>query len=159
MGLSNDEVENIRRGALLHDIGKLGVPDRILLKNGPLTEDEWTVMKRHPQLAYRFLAKVPYLEKSLDIPRFHHERWDGNGYPSGLSGTRIPLAARLFAVVDVYTHSQASDLIGTHGPKQRPRNVCASRRAFSSTQRLSMFFCSCLRHLRKHTTKSDCPLN
>lgn len=102
MGLSNDEVENIRRGALLHDIGKLGVPDSILLKNGPLTEDEWNVMKRHPQLAYRFLAKVPYLEKSLDIPRFHHERWDGNGYPSGLSGTRIPLAARLFSVVDVY---------------------------------------------------------
>jgi len=97
-----DEVENIRRGALLHDIGKLGVPDSILLKNGPLTEDEWNVMKRHPQLAYRFLAKVPYLEKSLDIPRFHHERWDGNGYPSGLSGTRIPLAARLFSVVDVY---------------------------------------------------------
>lgn len=102
LDLPKDDVENIRRGALLHDIGKLGVPDSILLKDGPLTEEEWSVMKRHPQLAYHFLAKVPYLQKSLDIPRFHHERWDGTGYPSGLIGTQIPLAARLFSVVDVY---------------------------------------------------------
>lgn len=102
LGLSKGEIENIRRGALLHDIGKLGVPDSILLKNGPLTEEEWRVMRRHPKLAYDFLSKVPYLQKSLDIPRYHHEKWDGTGYPSGLNGEQIPLAARLFTVIDVY---------------------------------------------------------
>jgi len=102
IGLSKAEIENIRRGALLHDIGKLGVPDSILLKNGTLTEAEWSVMRRHPQLAYDFLSKVPYLQKSLDIPRYHHEKWDGTGYPSGLKGEQIPLAARLFSVIDVY---------------------------------------------------------
>ena len=98
----NDELVHIRRGALLHDIGKMGIPDSILLKPGPLTDDEWTIMRMHPTFAYRLLSKIPYLAPALDIPYRHHERWNGSGYPSGLKGDEIPLAARIFAVVDVW---------------------------------------------------------
>ena len=93
---------HIRRGALLHDIGKMGVPDTILRKPGKLTEDEWRIMRRHPQLAYDLLSKTKYLQPALDIPYCHHEKWDGSGYPRGLKGEQIPLAARIFAVVDVW---------------------------------------------------------
>jgi PAS domain S-box-containing protein/putative nucleotidyltransferase with HDIG domain len=92
----------LRRGALLHDIGKMGVPDEILRKPGPLTDEEWVVMRKHPQLAHEMLAPISYLLPALDIPYCHHEKWDGSGYPRGLKGQEIPLAARLFAVVDVY---------------------------------------------------------
>jgi HD-GYP domain-containing protein (c-di-GMP phosphodiesterase class II) len=101
-GLSAEELAHVRRGALLHDIGKLGIPDAILLKPGPLTEDEWAVMRKHPQYAYDWLSPIEYLHAALDIPYCHHEKFDGTGYPRGLSGTDIPLAARLFAVLDVY---------------------------------------------------------
>ncbi|MDL1941429.1 GAF domain-containing protein [Chloroflexi bacterium CFX2] len=102
MGVSDNEIVHLRRGALLHDIGKMGVPDNILLKPDKLTEAEWEIMRRHPQYAYEMLASIPYLRPALDIPYSHHEKWDGTGYPRGLSGTEIPLAARLFAVVDVW---------------------------------------------------------
>ncbi len=102
MGLTNSELVHIRRGALLHDIGKMGVPDSILLKPGPLSEEEWAIMRRHPQFAYEMLSPIDYLRPALDIPHCHHERWDGTGYPQGLKGEQIPLPARLFAVVDVY---------------------------------------------------------
>jgi putative nucleotidyltransferase with HDIG domain len=102
MGLSDKELVHVHRGALLHDIGKMGVPDEILLKPGPLTEAEWKIMRQHPQLAYEMLAPIMYLKLALDIPYCHHEKWDGSGYPQGLQGERIPLAARIFAVVDVY---------------------------------------------------------
>lgn len=102
MGAGDDELLHIRRGALLHDIGKLGVPDRILLKSEPLTDDEWAWMHKHPQLAFDMLAPIAYLKPALDIPYCHHEKWDGTGYPRGLKGEQIPLAARLFAVVDVW---------------------------------------------------------
>jgi response regulator RpfG family c-di-GMP phosphodiesterase len=95
-------VENIRVGALLHDIGKVGIPDSILLKPGKLTPKERTAMEMHPQLAYDLLSKASSLKRSLDIPYCHHEKWDGTGYPRGLMGERIPLAARLFSVVDTY---------------------------------------------------------
>jgi PAS domain S-box-containing protein len=98
----DEEILNIRWGALLHDIGKVGVPDDILLKNGALSEEEWTKMKEHPLHAYELLVPIDFLRKALDIPRYHHEWWDGKGYPYGLSGDRIPLAARLFTVVDVW---------------------------------------------------------
>ncbi len=98
----NEEMVHIRRGALLHDIGKMGIPDSILLKPGPLTDDEWTIMRMHPTFAYRLLSKIPYLAPALDIPYRHHERWNGSGYPSGQKGEEIPLAARIFAVVDVW---------------------------------------------------------
>ncbi len=99
---TDEEVVHIRRGALLHDMGKMGIPDEILQKPGPLTEDEWTVMRRHPQYAYQMLAPISYLNQALIIPYYHHERWDGSGYPHGLKGEEIPLFARLFAVVDVW---------------------------------------------------------
>jgi PAS domain S-box-containing protein len=101
-GLTADQLMHLRRGALLHDIGKLGVPDHILLKTDPLTSEEWVIMKSHPQLAYDMLAKIEYLRPALDIPYGHHEKWDGSGYPRGLKAEQIPFAARLFAVVDVY---------------------------------------------------------
>jgi putative nucleotidyltransferase with HDIG domain len=102
MGIDGAELVHIRRGALLHDIGKIGVPDGVLLKPGPLTDEEWVVMRRHPQLAYEMLAPISYLRLALDIPYCHHEKWDGTGYPRGLKGDQIPLSARLFAVVDVW---------------------------------------------------------
>jgi len=101
-GLTEDAIKHVRRGALLHDIGKMGVPDSVLLKPGPLTDEEWVVMRRHPVMAYEMLAPITFLQDALDIPYAHHERWDGAGYPRGLAGEEIPLAARVFAVVDVW---------------------------------------------------------
>ena len=102
MGLGEAELVQIRRGALLHDIGKLGVPDAILHKPGPLSEEEWAVMRRHPSYAVEILWPIEFLGPALDIPHFHHERWDGTGYPCGLADERIPLAARIFAAVDIW---------------------------------------------------------
>jgi len=102
VGVAESELVHVRRGALLHDIGKLVVPDSILQKPGPLTEAEWGVMRRHPVQAREMLLEIEYLAPAIDIPYCHHERWDGSGYPRGLEGEEIPLAARAFAVVDVY---------------------------------------------------------
>lgn len=102
LGCTDEEILQIRRGALLHDMGKMGIPDEILQKPGPLTKEEWIIMRRHPLYAYQMLAPIPYLNESLIIPYCHHERWDGSGYPQGLKGEEIPLFARLFAVVDVW---------------------------------------------------------
>ncbi len=102
MGVGGDELTHLRRGALLHDIGKMGVPDRILLKPDRLTEDEWQLMRRHPTYAYQLLSPIRHLRHAVDIPYCHHERWDGTGYPRGLAGEEIPLPARIFAVVDVW---------------------------------------------------------
>lgn len=102
MGFGQDKLVHVRRGSLLHDIGKMGVPDNILLKSGELTDEEWAIMRKHAIYAYDLLKRIPYLNPALEIPRYHHERWDGSGYPSGLKGEDIPLAARIFAVADVY---------------------------------------------------------
>lgn len=102
LGVSGDDLMQIERGALLHDIGKMGIPDSILLKPGPLTEEEWVIMRKHPVYAYNLLSKIDFLKPALDIPYSHHERWDGSGYPQGLMGKEIPLAARIFAVVDIW---------------------------------------------------------
>ncbi|HMD82809.1 MAG TPA: HD-GYP domain-containing protein, partial [Anaerolineales bacterium] len=102
MGLKDKDLIQIRRGALLHDIGKMGVPDRILLKPDNLTSEEWEIMKFHPAYAYEMLSRIEYLRPSLDIPYCHHEKWDGTGYPRGLKEEEIPLYARIFAVADVY---------------------------------------------------------
>ena len=102
LGISQEQQIRIRRGALLHDIGKLGVPDSILLKPGKLTDEEWEIMRQHPTLAYNMLQPIDYLGPSLAIPYCHHEKWDGTGYPRGLRGEQIPLDARIFAVVDVW---------------------------------------------------------
>ncbi len=101
-GIVDEELVHIKRGALLHDIGKLGIPDNILLKPGSLTDEEWMIMKLHPQFANDMLFQIDYLRRAIDIPYYHHEKWDGTGYPGGLKGEEIPLAARIFAVVDVW---------------------------------------------------------
>jgi putative nucleotidyltransferase with HDIG domain len=102
LGVSQNDLVHVRRGALLHDIGKMGIPDGILLKPGPLSDEEWVIMRRHPTHAYELLSPITYLRPALDIPLYHHEKWDGTGYPHGLAGDQIPLTARLFAVADVW---------------------------------------------------------
>ena len=102
MGVDEQELIHFRRGALLHDVGKLGISENILNKPGPLDEAEREILHSHPQLAYQLLSSVNYLAPALDIPHYHHERWDGSGYPEGLRAEQIPFSARLFAVVDVY---------------------------------------------------------
>ncbi|MCS7259838.1 MAG: HD domain-containing protein [Anaerolineae bacterium] len=102
MGIEEPALTHVRRGALLHDIGKIAIPDSILLKPGPLTEEEQRIMRKHPEYAYELLSRFAFLRPALDIPYCHHERWDGTGYPRGLKGEEIPLAARIFAVVDVW---------------------------------------------------------
>jgi len=102
MGVRDDDLVYVRWGALLHDIGKMGVPDGILFKSGPLNPDEWLTIRKHPVFAYQILSPIAFLRNALDIPYCHHEKWDGSGYPRALKGEQIPLPARIFAVVDVY---------------------------------------------------------
>jgi len=102
LGVDASELVQIRRGAVLHDIGKVAIPDRILFKPGPLADDEWKIMRRHPGIAVELLSPVSYLAPALDIPHWHHEKWNGTGYPDRLGGDDIPFAARLFALADVY---------------------------------------------------------
>ena len=101
-GIREEELEYLYQGALLHDIGKMAIPDKILFKESLLSEDEWVVMRTHPKVAYDMLSSISFLEKALVIPAYHHEWWDGGGYPFGLKGENIPLPARIFAVVDVW---------------------------------------------------------
>ena len=102
LGAGENELVLMYRGAILHDIGMMGIPDSILLKPGPLTEEERAVVRKHPQFAYDLLSSINYLRTAIDIPFCHHERWDGSGYPRGIKGDQIPFSARLFAVVDVW---------------------------------------------------------
>ena len=101
-GMTEAELVHVRRGALLHDIGKMGVPDHILLKPDRLTDEEWVAMRKHPTFAFELLSPIAFLRPAIDIPYCHHEKWDGSGYPRELKGEQIPLAARLFAIVDVW---------------------------------------------------------
>jgi HD-GYP domain-containing protein (c-di-GMP phosphodiesterase class II) len=102
LGMDEGKLPDIERGALLHDIGKIGIMDEILLKKGDLTDEDWKEIKRHPQIARDLLSNVKLLEDAMDIPYSHHENWDGSGYPQGLKGEEIPLPARIFAVVDTF---------------------------------------------------------
>lgn len=122
-GLSGMELVHIRWGALLHDIGKMGIPDEILLKPDSLTEEEWIVMKKHPVYAYEMLSPIRYLRSALEIPYCHHERWDGKGYPVGLRGEQIPLAARIFALVDTW------DALRSDRPYQAGLSAAGAREA------------------------------
>jgi putative nucleotidyltransferase with HDIG domain len=112
-GLNEAELVQVRWGALLHDIGKMGIPDGILLKQDKLTDAEWVVMKKHTVFACEMLSPIHYLHKALDIPSAHHEKWDGTGYPFGLKGEQIPLVARVFAVVDVWDALRSNRLYRT----------------------------------------------
>jgi len=130
LGFSDEEMVHIKRGALLHDMGKMAIPDEILQKPGPLDEEEWKKMRQHPVYAFEMLSNISYLHPALEIPFFHHERWDGSGYPRGLKGEEIPLAARMFAIVDVW------DALSSDRPyrKKLPRNeVIAYLREKSGT--------------------------
>lgn len=109
LGMGEEELVHLRRGSFLHDIGKIGIPDSILRKAGPLTPDEWGIMRRHPRMAFEMLQPIAYLRPALDIPYCHHEHWDGSGYPRGLKGEQIPLAARIFALADVWDALHAAD--------------------------------------------------
>jgi len=102
LGMTETQITHLHRGALIHDIGKMGVPDNILRKPSTLTDEEWATMRKHPEFAYEMLCPIEFLRPALDIPYCHHEKWDGTGYPRGLKGEEIPLAARIFAVVDVW---------------------------------------------------------
>jgi putative nucleotidyltransferase with HDIG domain len=102
MGIRGEALVNVRRGALLHDIGKMGTPDAILHKNGPLDAEERKVIEKHPQDAYNMLNQIEYLRAALEIPYCHHEKWDGTGYPRGLKGEEIPISARMFTIIDVF---------------------------------------------------------
>jgi putative nucleotidyltransferase with HDIG domain len=102
MGMAEADLVQVRRGALLHDIGKMAVPDSVLLKPGPLSDEEWVIMRQHPVHAFRLLSPIAFLKAALDVPYCHHEKWDGTGYPRGLRGEQIPLSARIFAVIDVW---------------------------------------------------------
>ena len=102
MGVPEEELINYQRGALLHDVGKMAIPDSILRKAGYLSEEEWKTMRLHPMYAFVMLRKIPFLHKALDIPYRHHEKWDGSGYPHGLFRQQIPLSARIFSVVDTW---------------------------------------------------------
>jgi HD-GYP domain-containing protein (c-di-GMP phosphodiesterase class II) len=119
MGVSQQELIQIRRGALLHDIGKMGVPDRILLKPDKLTDEEWVIMRMHPTYAFQMLKPITYLQLALDIPYCHHEKWDGSGYPRGLRGEEIPLGARIFCIVDVYDALTSNRPYRAAWPKDR----------------------------------------
>jgi putative nucleotidyltransferase with HDIG domain len=118
-GMTEEELVHVRRGALLHDIGKMGVPDHILLKPGKLTDEEWVEMRKHPVFAYELLSPIAYLRPALDIPYCHHEKWDGTGYPRGLKGEQIPLAARLFAVADVWDALRSDRPYRQSWPKEK----------------------------------------
>ncbi len=130
MAMNEQDIVYARWGALLHDIGKMGVPDNILNKPGELTDNEWEVMRRHPQYAYEMLAPISFLNPALAIPWCHHEKWDGSGYPHGLSGEQIPLEARIFAIVDVYDALRSDRPYRAGWPEQQVRDYI---RAHSGT--------------------------
>lgn len=119
VGVVEPELEYFRRGALLHDIGKMGIPDNILKKSGPLTEEERSIIRMHPVYAYELLVPIPYLRSAIDIPYCHHEKWDGSGYPRGLKGEEIPLSARLFSVADVWDALRSDRPYRSSWPKER----------------------------------------
>jgi HD-GYP domain-containing protein (c-di-GMP phosphodiesterase class II) len=139
-GLSEEELVQVRRGALLHDIGKMGVPDSILHKPSPLIGEEWPVMRMHPTFAYEMLSPIRYLRPALDIPYSHHEKWDGSGYPHGLRGFQIPLVARIFAVVDVWDALTSDRPYRTAWTKERVReHICAESGTHFDPQVVDVF--------------------
>lgn len=119
MNMGQAELMDVKRGALLHDIGKMGIPDSILFKAGPLSEQEWEIMRRHPVYAFEMLSPILYLKHALDIPYCHHEKWDGSGYPRQLKGKEIPLSARMFAIVDVFDALTADRPYRLAWPRER----------------------------------------
>ncbi len=127
MGINQREIVQVRRGALLHDIGKLGIPDSILLKPGKLTEEEWVIMRQHTNFAYNMLMPIAYLRPAMDIPYCHHEKWDGTGYPRGLKAESIPLVARIFSIIDVWDALRSDRPYRASWPVKKVREYVAER--------------------------------
>jgi len=119
LGLAQNRLDDIGRGALLHDIGKIGVSDNILLKPSKLTPEEWVEMRRHPEIGYQILKSIPFFEGATRIVRYHHERWDGNGYPYGLKAEEIPIEARIFAIADTFDAMTADRVYRKAQPAHR----------------------------------------
>jgi PAS domain S-box-containing protein len=140
LGITQEGLVHIRRGALLHDIGKMGIPDSILLKPGPLTEDEWVVMRQHPVYAYHLLKNIPHLKPALVIPYCHHEKWDGSGYPQGLIGEEIPFPARIFSVVDVWDALTSARPYRPAWPEEEVRSHIAKESGKSFDPRIVSMF-------------------
>jgi len=141
LGMNEDSLLHVRRGALLHDIGKLGIPDKILLKPGPLSDEEWSIMRLHPTYARQLIEPIPYLRQALEIPYCHHEHWDGSGYPQGLKGEQIPLAARIFCVVDVWDAITSNRVYRPAWPLERARQYLVQNAGVQFDPRVvEMFF-------------------
>ncbi|MDD5367722.1 MAG: GAF domain-containing protein [Anaerolineaceae bacterium] len=157
MNYPGSELLQFRRGVLLHDIGKMGVPDRILLKAGPLTQEEWEVMRRHPNYAYEMLSPIPYLRNSLDVPYAHHERWDGSGYPLGLVGDQIPLSARIFAVVDVWDALTSNRPYRKAWPEAKVREYICSRAGIDFDPSVVAAFIQMELGKQKNRANGGCP--
>jgi HD-GYP domain-containing protein (c-di-GMP phosphodiesterase class II) len=121
VGVKAADMSHIQRGALLHDIGKLSIPDSVLHKTSRLSEDEWILIRQHPQYAYDLLSPIAFLFPALDIPHYHHEKWDGGGYPDGLKGEEIPFSARIFAVADVYDALTSDQIYRIAWSKEKSR--------------------------------------
>ena len=122
LGIKPDQMHILEQASLLHDVGKIGTPDQVLLKPGPLTDEQWQVMHRHPEVGRNILRSVPFLKDAAEIVYAHHEKYDGTGYPQGLSGEQIPLAARIFSVVDVF------DALTSDRPYYRKKSGDEARR-------------------------------
>ena len=146
IGIPDSEMIHYKRGGLLHDVGKMAIPDEILRKPGPLTDKEWEIMRQHPLYAFVMLRKVPYLEKSLDIPYCHHEKWNGTGYPRGLFQKEIPLSARIFSIIDVYD-SMRNDRPYRKGlPEAEVRQYIQSRSEIDFDPEIVEYFFKWLEH-------------
>lgn len=144
MGLTESELVHLRRGATLHDIGKMALPDSILRKKGPLSAEQRSVMQRHPQYAYDMLSSIPFLRPALDVPLYHHEHWDGIGYPRGLKGEDIPLFARIFAVTDVWDAITSDRLYRRAWSKDKAREYIRSQSGLLFDPRVVDIFLSIL---------------
>lgn len=127
MGLDENELQHVRRGALMHDIGKMGIPERILLKPGKLDSGEWAIVRQHPRMAYDLLSQIEFLKPAIDIPYCHHEKWDGSGYPRMLEGEKIPLNARIFSVVDVFRALREKRSYSDIWPEEKALEYIASQ--------------------------------
>lgn len=151
VGMSAAEITHIRLGAQLHDLGKIGIPDAILLKPGPLTDEERTIMKEHVRLGYEVLKDIEYLGPALDVVLHHHEKWDGTGYPDGLKGDEIPIGARIFAIVDVW------DALSSDRPYRRgeTRSVVRTYLADQSGKHFDPKILECFLSLECTSPQSD----
>ena len=156
MGIGEAELPHVRRGAMLHDIGKMGMPDGILMKPTTLTEAEWGIMRQHPVIAFELLSPIEFLRPALDIPYCHHEKWDGSGYPRGLHKKQIPLAARIFALGDVYDMLNSDRPYRPAWPKDRAQDYLREQSGkHFDPEVVDMFFLSIVREETGESTTGD----